>query len=161
MPPTRPRRLAARNVRRSRSRALRAACGLAIAAGLAAAAGCRGPLRESHHARHYGFTSDTSAIQVVTTKLGGKNVFIPSTIVVTSGQPVQLSIFNTTKVPHGFHIPALGVSEVLPAQAEHAIELPALEPHQVLRITCHLHTAHRTATLVVLPARPAKPEHAH
>ncbi len=90
---------------------------------------------------------------MITTQLGGKNVFIPSTIVVTSGHPVKLSIFNTTEIPHGFHIPALNLSVVLPAQAEHEVELPALEPHQVLTISCHLHTAHRTATLVVLPAR--------
>jgi hypothetical protein len=123
-----------------------------------AAVGCRSSAREHHHARHHGFTGDTGTIQVVTTELGGKNVFIPSTIVVTSGHPVTLSIFNTTKVPHGFAIPALGVSEVLPAQEEHEIALPALEPHQVLRITCHLHTAHRTATLVVLPAKKAQGE---
>ena len=59
----------------------------------------------------------------MTTELGGKNVFIPSTIVVTAGHPVKLSIFNTTDVPHGFAIPALNVAEVLPAKAEHEIEL--------------------------------------
>ena len=149
--------------RRPISHALRIACALALIALVAAASGCRGP-HGRHHARHHGFTSDTGTIQVVTTELGGKNVFIPSTIVVTSGHPVKLSIFNTTKVPHGFHIPALNVSEILPPQAEHEIALPALEGHQVLQITCHLHSAHRTATLVVLPAREtkqAKPEHSH
>jgi Cupredoxin-like domain len=140
-----------------RSRASSAACALALFAALAA--GCHGPMREHHHARHHGFTSDTSTIQIVTTELGGKNVFIPSTIVVTSGHPVKLSIFNTTKAPHGFSIPALGVSEVLPAQEEHEIALGVLEPNQVLQIICHLHSAHRTATLVVLPARKAKGEH--
>jgi hypothetical protein len=139
--------------RSSRSRAASAGTALALGALLVAAAGCGGAAREHHHGRHHGFTSDTGTIQVVTTQIGGKNVFIPSTIVVTSGHPVTLSIFNTTEIPHGFHIPKLGISEVLPAQAEHAIELPALEGHQVLSISCHLHPAHRTATLVVLPAR--------
>jgi len=125
-----------------------ALCGL-----LVATSGCRGPAHERHHQRHHGFTGDTGTIQIVTTQIGGKNVFIPSTIVVTSGHPVKLSIFNTTEIPHGFHIPALGLSVVLPAQAEQEVELPALEAHQVLQISCHLHTAHRTATLVVLPAR--------
>ncbi len=132
----------------SRSRTSRAALALASAA-LLAAAGCA---HHEHHMAHHGFTSDTGTVQVVTTQLGGKNVFIPSTIVVTSGHPVKLSIFNTTDIPHGFHIAKLGISEVLPAQSEHEIELPALEPNQVLSITCHLHPAHRTATLVVLPA---------
>ena len=122
---------------------------------LLAATACHSPERKHHMARHHGFTSDTSTIQIVTTELGGKNVFIPSTIVVTSGHPVKLSIFNTTDVPHGFAIPALNVAEVVPAKAEHEIELPALEDHQILQIKCHLHEKHRTATLVVLPAREA------
>ena len=125
---------------------------------LVAVVGCHGPARKHHMARHHGFTSDASPIQVVTTELGGKNVFIPSTIVVTSGQPVKLSIFNTTDVPHGFAIPKLNLADVLPAKAEHEIELPALEGHQILQIKCHLHEKHRTATLVVLPA---KGEHKH
>jgi|SRR5262245_14849038 len=131
------------------SRVSRGARVLALAVWLAAAVGCHG-----HHEMRHGFTSETSTIQVVTTQIGGKNVFVPSTIVVTSGHPVKLSIFNTTDVPHGFHIAALNISEVLPPQAEHEIDLPALEPNQVLQINCHLHPAHRTATLVVLPARP-------
>jgi hypothetical protein len=138
-------------IRSSKSLRLRGARAFALLALIAASAGCRGPAR--HEARHDGFTSDTSTIQVVTTELGGKNVFIPSTIVVTSGHPVKLSIFNTTDVPHGFAIPALNIAEVLPPKAEHEIELPALEGHQILQIKCHLHEKHRTATLVVLPSK--------
>jgi len=134
---------------RSRTRALCAPLFVA----LLAAPGCHGPMHGHHMARHHGFTSDTSTIQVVTTELGGKNVFIPSTIVVTSGHPVKLSIFNTTDVPHGFAIPALNVAVVLPPKAEQEVELPALEGHQILQIKCHLHEKHRTATLVVLPAK--------
>ena len=138
--------------RASRPRVLRIATAIALGGLLVATSGCRAA-HERRHQRHHGFTGDTGTIQVVTTQIGGKNLFIPSTIVVTSGHPVKLSIFNTTEIPHGFHIPALNLSVVLPAQAEHEVELPALEPHQVLSIGCHLHPAHRTATLVVLPAR--------
>lgn len=125
---------------------------IALTALISMAVACHGGHGRMHRG-HHGFTSDTSTIQVVTTELGGKNVFIPSTIVVTSGHPVKLSIFNTTDVPHGFAIPALKVAEIIPAKAEHEIELPALEGHQVLQIRCHLHEKHRTATLVVLPAK--------
>src|SRR5262245_21061607 len=92
---------------------------LAIVAMTSAAVGCH---HGGMHGGHHGFTDDTSTIQVVTTELGGKNVFIPSTIVVTSGHPVKLSIFNTTDVPHGFAIPALNVAEVIPPKTEHEIE---------------------------------------
>jgi hypothetical protein len=122
-----------------------------LALTMVAALGCFGARHQRHHKRH-GFTGDTGTVQVISAEVGGKNVFIPSTIVTTSGHPVTLSIYNTTDVPHGFRIEALGIAEVLPAQSEHVVELPAMEPNQVLRIQCHLHTAHRTATLVVLKA---------
>lgn len=92
-------------------------------------------------------------VQVVTTVVGGKNVFIPSTIVVMPGQPTTLSIFNTTDKPHGFRIPALKIEAILPSQQEFVLSLPALEGGEVYEIGCHLHPPHRTATLVVLPTR--------
>ena len=99
-----------------------------------------------------GFVSDVESIQVVSASVGGKNVFVPSTIVVVAGKPVTLSVFNTTDVPHGFAIPGLKIQEVLPVQQEHLIKLPGLKGGNVYGINCHLHPPHRTATLVVLPA---------
>jgi len=103
------------------------------------------------HEEHAGFTSDVATVQVVTALVGGKNVFIPSTIVVTDGGPRTLSVFNTTDMPHGFQIQALGIETVLPPGQETQIALPALHGGQVLHIGCQLHPAHRGATLVVLP----------
>lgn len=100
-----------------------------------------------------GFESDVDTIQIISASVGGKNVFIPSTIVVVAGKPVTLSIFNTTDVPHGFAIPGIKVEAVLPVQEELAVKLPALEGGHVYRINCQLHPAHRTATLVVLPGK--------
>ena len=143
--------------RPARSRALRLLASLALAGLLASALACQRP---GHHGRHHGqhgFSGDPGPVQVVSALIGGKNVFIPSTIVALAGEPLTLSVFNTTDVPHGFAIPALGVAEVLPAQQEHQIVVDGLEAHQVLRISCHLHTAHRSATLVVLPARKGPP----
>ena len=100
-----------------------------------------------------GFESNVDTIQIVSASVGGKNVFIPSTIVVTGGKPVTLSILNTTDVPHGFSIPAIRVEAVLPVQEEFALKLPALEGGHVYQVNCQLHPAHRTATLVVLPGK--------
>ncbi len=97
------------------------------------------------------FTSDSKTIQVVSALVGGKNVFIPSTIVVTSGATRTLSLFNTTDTPHGFRIAALGIEAILPSKQEYRVELPALEGGRVYQINCHLHPPHRTAVLVVLP----------
>jgi hypothetical protein len=93
-----------------------------------------------------GFESDVSTLQVVSTNVGGKNVYVPSTLVVTSGRSWKLSIYNTTQTPHGFRIDGLGVEVLLPPGEEVSVELPPLEAGA-------LHEAHRTATLVVLPGR--------
>lgn len=100
-----------------------------------------------------GFESDVDTIQIVSASVGGKNVFIPSTIVVTGGKPVTLSIFNTTDTPHGFSIPGIKIEAVLPPQQEFEVKLPALEGGHLYRVNCQLHPAHRTATLVVLPGK--------
>ena len=100
-----------------------------------------------------GFTSDQTVIQVISTNVQGKNVYIPSTIVVTAGKPITLSVFNTTDTPHGFAIAGIGVEAVLPSKVEHEVKLPALEGGHVYRIHCQLHPPHRSATLVVLPGK--------
>lgn len=101
-----------------------------------------------------GFADERSEVQVVTTNVGGKNFFVPSTIVLTAGTGRKLSLFNTTDIPHGFAIPALGVEVVAQPGVETPIELPPLEGGHVYAINCHVHPPHRSATLVVLPARP-------
>jgi heme/copper-type cytochrome/quinol oxidase subunit 2 len=98
------------------------------------------------------FRSDSSATQMVTTLVGDKNVFIPATIVVASGAPHTLSIYNTTDAPHGFRIPGLGIETLLMPKEENRVELPAMEGGRIFRIDCHLHMPHRGATLVVVPA---------
>ena len=114
------------------------------------ALGCAHMREEAHSAAT--FKSDVTTVQVVSALVGGKNLFIPGTIVVTDGGPRSLSVFNTTEMPHGFQIQGLGIETVLPPGEEKVIELPKLQGGQVLHIGCQLHPAHRGATLVVLPA---------
>jgi hypothetical protein len=102
---------------------------------------------------HAGFSDERTQVQVITTNIGGKNVFVPSTIVVTSGSGRSLSFFNTTDQPHGMAIPGLGIEVVLKPAEEYVVELPTLEGGRIYAINCHLHPPHRSATLVVLPSR--------
>ena len=113
-------------------------------------AGC---ISEHRGRGRHGFSDDRSQVQVVTTNLGGKNVFIPSTIVLTAGAGRTLSLFNTTDQPHGFAIPGLGLEVVLLPGQEQSVVLPTLEAHRIYAITCHLHPPHRGATLMVVPGR--------
>ena len=91
----------------------------------------------------------TPPVQVVTAVVGGKNIYIPSTIALAAQRAASLSLFNSTDKPHGFAIPALDIEVVVPEQVEQRIELPAL-PAGLYRIHCQLHEAHRSATLLVV-----------
>jgi heme/copper-type cytochrome/quinol oxidase subunit 2 len=97
-----------------------------------------------------GYVDDRSVIQVVSSNVQGKNVYVPSTIVVTAGKAQTLQIYNTTDVPHGFSIDGLGIQEVLTPGEEHEVKLSGLEGGRVWHVRCHLHPAHRTGTLLVL-----------
>ena len=99
------------------------------------------------------FETDSTRVQVMSAVVGGKNVFVPSTIVVAADTPYTLSVYNGTDGPHGFAIEGAGVEVMLLAQEETEIALPALEAGHLYRIHCHLHGAHRAATLVVVPKR--------
>jgi hypothetical protein len=99
------------------------------------------------------YSDDRGPIQMVSTMVGVKNVFIPSTVVVSEGSGRSLSIFNTTDIPHGFTIPALGVAVILEAGQETQVALPPLEGGHIYDIGCHLHAPHRHATLMVVHAR--------
>ena len=130
---------------RTGTRRTRRCVGFALLAA-AAVAGC-------HGSGHGGFIRDSDTVQVVSALVGGKNVFIPSTIVVTGGSPTVLSFFNTTDTPHGFRIDGIDFEAILPSREEYRLELPALEGGNVYQIRCQLHPPHRTAELVVLPGR--------
>ena len=137
---------------RKRSTARFLAGGVLLAGLLAI--GCMGPHGGGHrghegHGKH-GFSDDRTTVEMVSTNIGGKNVYVPSTVVLIAGEGRALSVFNTTDVPHGFTIPALGIEVVLPSKEEFVVELPALEPG-VYDMQCHLHPPHRGATLLVLP----------
>jgi hypothetical protein len=138
----------------TRRRSLRHGTALALFAALALGCATRMGMHESHQAA--GYTSDVSTVQMVSALVGGKNIFIPSTVVVTDGGPRSLSVFNTTEMPHGFAIAALGIERVIAPGEEALIELPKLQGGQVLRIHCHMHPPHRSATLVVLRSEPAR-----
>jgi hypothetical protein len=132
-------------------RSLRLAAVLASFAAFAAGCAARMEMHETHHAA--GYSSDVSTVQMASVLIGGKNLFVPSTIAVTDGGPRSLSVVNTTEMPHGFAIAALGIEKVIAPGEEMLIELPPLQGGQVLRIHCHMHPPHRSATLVVLPSR--------
>jgi len=117
-----------------------------------AAAGCGDP-SAVQVASEPRFADDRTTIQVVSTNVGGKNVYIPDTMVVTAGKGQTLSVFNTTDMPHGFAIAGLGIQEILPPGTEHPIALPELEGGNLYHVHCHLHPAHRTGTLMVLHGR--------
>lgn len=121
--------------------------GFLLATGLPALAGHHEAGEHAGHAHDHAAAADP--IEIVSTNVQGKNVFIPSTVIVEAGKPRTLSLYNTTDTPHGFTIEVAKVEEVLMPGKEQQIELPALEPG-LYKIGCHLHPPHRSAQLLVV-----------
>jgi hypothetical protein len=117
---------------------------------LAGAAGCVSVGDVDTKAAKDGYLDERESVQIVTTLLGGKNVFIPSTVVLSEGSGRRLTIYNTTDTPHGFQIPTLGVTAVLQPGQENVVALPPLEGGRIYNMICHLHPPHRHATLMVV-----------
>lgn len=127
-----------------------------LLAGLACLVAWAAPAAAGHHehedGEHGAEDGDVQVIEVVTTNVQGKNIFIPSTVVLDSGKPAVLSIYNTTEIPHGFKIVGLGIEFILPAKQEFEVKVPALEGNKIYKIECQLHPPHRSAQLVVIDA---------
>jgi len=100
-----------------------------------------------------GYADERGSVQMVSAVVGGKNVFIPSTVVLTEGTGRTLSIFNTADTPHGFRIASLGVEAVLEPGKETTVALPPLEGGRIYEVDCQLHPPHRHATLMIVHAR--------
>jgi hypothetical protein len=120
---------------------------------LTLASGCGSRCHTNRTCALAGYQSDVGEVQMISAVVGGKNIFIPSTVVVTAGRPQTLTVFNTTDKPHGFAIKGLSIETVLNSGEETRIELPVLENPASYTIGCQLHPPHRTATLVVVPGR--------
>lgn len=131
----------------------RSGAALVAAAALAlAATGCASLGGGGAHGHHHFSDDRGETLQMVNANIGGKNVYLPSTVVAVAGVTKRLSIFNVHDTPHGFRIPGLGIETVLNPGQETVVELPAnLEGGKVYAINCQLHPPHRGASLVVLP----------
>ncbi len=88
-------------------------------------------------------------IEMISTNVQGKNVYLPGTIVMTAGKPHTISVFNTTDTPHGFSIAGAGIETILPPKVEQTVEVPALRVG-IYWIECQLHPPHRNAQLLVV-----------
>ncbi len=93
---------------------------------------------------------DRTVIHLMTTKVGAKNVFIPSTLVLSTGSGQVLSIYNDTELPHGIEIPGLGVEATLAPGEENQVMLPPLRKSGIYDVRCQMHPPHRHASLVVV-----------
>ena len=121
-----------------------------LAAGLLALPGCISVGSVDTEVAAGGYRDERGAIEVVTAQVGGVNVFLPATVVVTEGSGRTLKIFNATDAPHGFQIPTLGVEAVLEPGVDTVVALPPLPGGHVYEMLCHLHPPHRGATLMVV-----------
>lgn len=85
---------------------------------------------------------------VTATIAEGANIWLPSTIIVKSGESAKVTLRNVAKAEHGFSIDELGIKEVIPAGETKEITLKPTAGG-VLRYYCQLHKGHVGGQLLV------------
>jgi len=78
----------------------------------------------------------------------GANVWLPSVLVVNSGEEITLTLRNVAKVEHGFAIDGLNVQEILAPDQTKVVSFKA-ERGGTFRFYCPLHKGHIGGQMMV------------
>ena len=94
------------------------------------------------------FAADRTIV-LVNYEINGVKQWNPGTIIVKAGEEVELELRNVAKGPHGFMIPAFGITKVIKANETQKITLKA-DKKGLYEMKCHMHKAHVGGQLLVL-----------
>jgi plastocyanin len=81
--------------------------------------------------------------------LDGTKIWLPSSLMVSQGDEVELTLINKLEDPHGFKIEDFGIEEVVQPQAQIAVRFTASQPG-AYRYICQLHPPHLGGHILVL-----------
>lgn len=85
---------------------------------------------------------------LVNVLLDGTKIWLPSTIIVSEGDQVELTLDNKLTAPHGFKLVAFGIEVEVPSKKKKTIRFTA-NTAGVHTFACQLHAAHIGGQVVV------------
>jgi heme/copper-type cytochrome/quinol oxidase subunit 2 len=81
--------------------------------------------------------------------LDGTKIWLPSTVVVPTGERVELTLINKLDEPHGFKVAAFNIEEVVQPKGTTIVQFPASKAGAFSYI-CHIHPPHIGGQILVL-----------
>lgn len=118
-------------------RGLLRVCGIVVIVGLTVTCVYAAGSRPSPH-----------AFNLVNVLASGAKVWLPSAVVVRSGEQVTLKLENKLDEAHGFSIDEYGIQVVIPAKSTQQVTFTA--KRGAARFYCQLHPAHVGGQVIVL-----------
>ena len=85
---------------------------------------------------------------LVNVLLEGTKIWLPSTIIVSEGDQVELTLDNKLTAPHGFKLPAFDIEVEVPSKRKHTVRFIANKAG-AHAFACQLHAAHIGGQVVV------------
>jgi len=97
----------------------------------------------------YAAAGEPKKFTVINVVLDGTKIWLPSSLMVTQGEDVELTLVNKLDDPHGFKLEAFGIEEVVQPKAQITVQFTASQPG-AHRYICHLHPPHLGGQILVL-----------
>ena len=93
--------------------------------------------------------AEAKKFTVINVLLDGTKIWLPSTLVVSQGDEVELILINKLDEPHGFKVEAFGIEEAVLPKAQATVKFTAAKPglHGYI---CHIHPPHVGGQILVL-----------
>ena len=95
------------------------------------------------------YAEEARKFTLINVALDGAKIWLPSTLVVPTGERVELTLINKLDEPHGFKIAAFDIEEVVQPKGTTIVQFPAIRAGAFAYI-CHLHPPHIGGQILVL-----------
>ena len=92
---------------------------------------------------------DSKKFTMINVIFDGTKIWLPSSLIITEGDAVELTLINKLDEPHGFQIKAFGIEEVVQPKAQTTVRFTATK-NGIIPFICQMHPPHIGGQILVV-----------
>ena len=92
---------------------------------------------------------DSKKFTMINVIFDGTKIWLPSSLIITEGDAVELTLINKLDEPHGFQIAAFGIEEVVQPKAQTTVRFTATK-NGIIPFICQMHPPHIGGQILVV-----------
>jgi len=92
---------------------------------------------------------DSKKFTLINVIFDGTKIWLPSSLIITEGDAVELTLINKLDEPHGFQIKAFGIEEVVQPKAQTTVRFTATK-NGIIPFICQMHPPHIGGQILVV-----------